>query len=347
MKIPENKFNKLITAILLVIFSVMTGILGFMFVEDYSFSEAFYMTIITVSTVGFGELKPLTENGRMFVSFYIVFNLSIFAYFLSVTSKFLFEGELINLYQSFLSSREMNALKNHVIVCGCGRNGHRACLEMMKEGVDFIVIDMSRDTLETRFGDKFSTINFLIGDATQEETLKKAGIDRAKALIAAVPQDATNVFIALTARDLNSKIKIIARAMNQSTESKLKRAGANYVVMPDNIGGHYMYLMVNKPHVVDFLDMMNGIGDIKLELEEIGYYEFKEEFRNKSVKDLDVRTISRVTFIGYKNKETGFEFNPNSSVYLNEGEFFIVLGTHEDLKQFKEHFTLKPKTNRV
>ena len=334
-----KNINQLITAFILVFFSLIIGMTGFSMLEGYSLMESFYMTAITISTVGFGEIRPLSEEGRLFVSVYIIFNISAFAYFLSVSSKFLFEGELRNIFKSIISDREMQALTNHVIICGCGRNGFRAAEELMKDKVDFVIVDMNKDIIEKRFGDSINQINYLIGDATEEETLSKAGIERARALIAAVPKDSTNVFISLTARELNRSIKIIARATQVTTESKLKRAGADYVVMPDNIGGHYMSLLVNKPHVVDFLDMINGVGDIKLELEEIGYSDFKDEFHGKSIRELDVRTvISGVTFIGYMDANGKYTFNPNSATILNENEYFIVLVSSNDLIQFRNYF---------
>ena len=173
----------------------------------------------------------------------------------------------------------------------------------------------------------------------EEDVLKKAGLIRAKAIIAAVPSDSINVFIALSSREINPSIKIIARATKMSSESKLYRAGADNVVMPDIIGGHYMAMIVNKPHVVNFLDMINGIGDIKLTLEEISFNDFNEEFKGKSIAELNVRSVSSVTFVGHKTKQGGYIFNPNSGTILNPEEFFIVLGTAEDLNGFVTHFT--------
>ena len=338
----RDKIKELLTALVLISVSIFVGVMGFMLIEDFAFNDAFYMTVITISTVGFQEVQELTDQGQWFVSFYILFNLAAFAYFLSVISKFLFEGELKNIFRSMLFSQELKSLKNHVIICGCGRNGYKACVELMNDGVDFVVVDQDEAKVRDLFGEKMEEINYFIGDATDEEVLKKTGIDKAKAIIAAVASDAINVFIALSARELNSKINIIARANEISSEGKLYRAGANNVVMPDVIGGHYMALIVNKPHVVNFLEMINGVGDIKLSLEELGKQDFKPEFQGKSIAELNMRAVSAVTVVGYKSLQEGYVFNPKSGTILQEGEFFILLGKDGDLASFKTHFTNLP-----
>lgn len=342
MKVHVNKkFNKLLLALGLSGVSLIVGILGYTIIEHYHFIDALYMTVLTISTVGFREVQPLSEAGRVFTSVYIIFNLSVFAFVISVFTRYFFEGGLKDILSNYMSEREVKKLKDHVIICGYGRNGYRACEEIRKEGIPYVVVDPSPDIIKKRHGEQVE-INVIEGDATHEDVLRHAGIERAKAIIAAVPRDSINVFITLTARELNPSIKIISRAVEPSAESKLYRAGATYVVMPDSIGGHYMASLVSKPHVVEFLDMINGIGQVKLDLEEVAYKDFKTEFQGMSIRDLNARTISSITFIGAKNKEGQFEFNPNSHYVLEPDDLFIVIGSTDHLNKFLDHFTVKP-----
>ena len=333
-------FKSLYLAIALLLFSIFAGIIGFLVLEDYSLVDAFYMTILTISTVGFREVRELSSAGKVFTSFYIIFNLSAFGFFLSVISRFVFEGELKEILYKYLNSRELDKLKDHVIVCGFGRNGFQATAELMKNNIPFVVIDANADIFEKRASeDELSKMNILVGDATNEEVLEKAGIKRARAIIAAVPTDSINVFISLTAREMNSTINVIARATEDSSESKLRRAGANHVIMPDTIGGHYMANMVIRPEVVEFLDMINGIGEIKLSMEEFAYDDLKKDYQDISIKDMQVRQNCGVTILGYKSKEKGFIFNPNSHMVVSDGDVMIMIGSAEDITRFREVYT--------
>ena len=215
--------------------SITTGVSGYMLIENYGLIDAFYMSVITIATVGYGEVEELSQMGRLFTSFYILMNLGIFAFFVSVMTSYLFEGKLRDIFKNYRSGMELSKLNDHVIVCGFGRNGSRACEELVLNGTNFVVIEKSPEVQEN----VSETIQFhmLIGDATKDETLRTAGIAKAKVIIITTPSDAANVFITLTARALNSKIKIISRASQIETEDKLYRAGANEVILPDYMGG--------------------------------------------------------------------------------------------------------------
>lgn len=337
VKIPK-RLEQLVGSIILLLISTVVGVTGFVTIEDYNLREAFYMTILTISTVGFGEVHKLSPEGQIFTSIYIIFNLSIFAYFLSVVSKYLFEGELREILDRYMSSRNINKLKNHVIVCGYGRNGFRACEELRKDNVEFVVIDVSEKVFNERFDDKNNT-HYVIGDASEEKVLQMAGVSKAKALIASMPDDAMNVFVTLTAKELNSDIQIIARASRASSEAKLLRAGANSVVMPDVMGGHHMATLIQRPQVVEFLDMINGVNaEVKLQLEEFTYEELKPIYQGKTIREMDFRSYIGVTVLGYKAEGQDFMFNPISSVKLPPKGVFIILGEIEQLNKFKEKY---------
>lgn len=335
----DKGVKRFVRAIILALISVFVGVLGYCYIESYSLVDAFYMTVITISTVGFTEVQSLSEKGRLFTSFYIIFNLGVIAYIVSVITRFLFEGEFKEVFSSYMTKREVDKLQGHVIICGFGRNGSNAAKELKRDGVPFVVIDSDEKVLQSLVGE-YEKLSVVKGDATEESVLSFAGVERASALIASIPDDANNVFITLTAREMNPNLRIIARANKESSERKLLRAGANSVVMPDAIGGHYMATLVNKPQVVEFLDMINGVGEVKLELEEVHYDDFIDIYRGKNIMELNVRKYCGVTFIGYKSANEEYVFNPNANIKLDKGDVFIMLGKKEEIAAFKNEFLL-------
>lgn len=335
MRFPHG-IRKLVFGILLLFSSILVGSLGYMYFEDYSMLDALYMTLITLSTVGFGTIAPLSDSGKLFTIFLIVVNFSLFAYVLSTITIYIFEGELNRIFKNLIFDREVKKMKDHIIVCGYGRNGSKACEELKNNGQDFVLVEMDPNLFDhVPEKERPQTI---IGDATQDEVLKKAGIDRAKAIITTLPKDADNVFIVLTARELNPNVTIIARASEANTESKLFRAGAHKVVMPDNLGGRHMAQLITKPIVIEFLDVLNGVGDSKMELEEFSYEQFDSEYQGLSLKDLDIRNQTGATIVGFKDNINGLAFNPSADLVIGPGDTLIVLGTQTRIDQFKKYY---------
>ena len=333
----RHSLKRLIVAIMLLVVSTIAGIIGYMLLEGYSTTEAFYMTVITLATVGFQEVRPLSEIGRIFTSFYIIFNLGIAAYVVSVFTTYLFEGELHRIFQNLITNREVNRMKDHIILCGLGRNGLKAAEELHKSGRKFVILDNDPDVINSFNNDK--RYQFLLGDATVDDVLLNAGIERAGTIITTLPKDADNVFISLTARELNPAIYIIARASDEKTEKKLYRAGASRVVLPDALGGIHMAHLVTKPYVIEFLDMLTGVGQHKLSLEELRYKELKPQYKNKTVRELDIRNKTGATVIAIKDNARGFIFNPNPQDILGEDDILIILGSEGDLKRFRHEYT--------
>ncbi len=331
--------KKFVIAIFLMVASILTGVIGFMTIEkDYTLSEAFYMTIITISTVGYAEIKPLSEGGRLFVSFYILTNLAFFAYLVSLFTRYIFEGELNKIYSRIMIGRELKQLKNHIILCGFGRNGRRAALELKNSRKKFVIIENNEAVLE-RFPDAKKNYSFVIGDATQDEVLKDAGIERATDIITTLPSDSNNVFITLTAKELNPSIKIISRASDENVEKKLIRAGAHHIVMPDALGGFHMAHIITKPFIVEFVEMLSGFGDSEYMLDEISFYEMKSEYRDKSIAELDIRKETAVTVFGYRDNERGLIFNPSPQIRIRKDAVLIIMGHESALRAFKQRYT--------
>ncbi|MFM7015650.1 MAG: potassium channel family protein [Bacteroidota bacterium] len=328
MAVNHNRFLKNIRiAVLLVSSAMVIGISGFMLIEGYTFSEAFYSTIIILSTVGLGMVRQLSEGGRWFVSGLIVISIGIFAYGISTLTTYIMEGELQRFYKNKKATKMIDKLSNHVIVCGYGRNGKQACDQLTSHGQKFVVIENGENALnELKEQDDFL---FIEGDATRDETLIESGISKAQAIITALPNDAANVFVVLTARELNPKLKIISRASEDTSEGKLRRAGADNVIMPDKIGGTHMATLVTRPDVLEFIDYITGT--INIRLEEIHCSKLKDQYKNKSIRELEVRNKSGANIIGFKNKEGVYKINPDPDTIMDHDSKVFVLGTQEQI----------------
>lgn len=322
-------------AVLLLLSSVVIGILGFSYIEGYPLLDAFYMATITLSTVGFQEVQPLSANGKLFTALYIVLNFGIIAYVVSALTTYVFEGEWRRMYKKFLTRREVKKLKNHVIVCGYGRNGSKACEELEKSDRNFVVIENDSKIIEGISIN--SNIQVIAGDATQDDSLHKARIEKAHSIITTLPGDSDNVFITLTARELNPNINIIARATNENAEKKLYRAGVNSVVMPDTLGGLHMAYLVTRPSVIEFLDILSGVGPKQLQLEEFKFSQFKDQYKNKSIGELNIRRDIGVTVVGIKKGGHNFTFDPGADMIISEDDVLIVLGKQEDITKFSKY----------
>lgn len=337
--IPHG-FIPIIKAFSLLTLSIVVGISGYKLIEDFTLLESFYMTVITLSTVGFKEVKELSDSGRLFTGFYIILNLGIFAYVVSVITTYLFEGEINKIYKNLMIGREVKKMKDHIIVCGFGRNGQKACEELLRHKRKFVLVEMDDELIAS--SSEINKYQLIRGNATLDETLIDAGIQRARCVITTLPRDSDNVFISLTAKELNPEIFVIARASEENSSNKLHRAGADKVVMPDALGGVHMAQLVIKPYVIEFLDLLNGVGDIeneeKLILEDFSFKELKEESRNKTLKELNVRNRTGAFIMAIKNGNSGFKFNPGPEIILKEKEILIVLGNQNSINTFKKTF---------
>ena len=320
---------------LLILLSLwVIGTIGYVFIEDYSWFDAFYMTIITVATVGYQEVHPLSVEGKLFTAFLIITSFGTFAYAVSSITKFVIDGE----FNEFFKNRKLNAtidrISDHVIICGYGRNGRQAAQVLKKHHKRFVVIENSA-TLTATLNHKFSEL-VITGDSTQDEVLLKAGIMRAKAIITTLPVDADNLFIVLTARNLNKNITIISRASEDNSDTKLKIAGANNVIMPDRVGGAHMASLVMKPDVMEFIDHITAEGGNNISLEEISLERIPDELKNKTLKDLEIRNRSGANIIGYKTAMGEYIINPSADTRIIPDSKLFVLGTPEQISALKK-----------
>lgn len=320
---------------LLILLSVwVVGTIGYIIIDDYTFFDAFYMTVITVATVGYGEVAPLSHAGKLFTAFLIITSFGTFAYAVSSITKFVIDGE----FNEFFKNRKLNAtidkISDHVIICGYGRNGRQAAQVLKKHHKRFVVIENSA-TLTATLNHKFSEL-VITGDSTQDEVLIKAGILRARAIITTLPVDADNLFIVLSARNLNKNLTIISRASEDNSDTKLKIAGANNVIMPDRVGGAHMASLVMKPDVMEFIDHITAEGGDNISLEEISFERIPDELKNKTLKDLEIRNRSGANIIGYKTAKGEYIINPSADTLVIPDSKLFVLGTPEQIAALKK-----------
>jgi voltage-gated potassium channel len=325
-----RRFNSSLLALMGVL---IFGIIGYMIIEGYTFAEAFYMEIITISTVGYGEVKNLSEAGRIFTSILIVLNMGVAAYAISTVTSFILDGELQKYLKDYRVYQKIQELRDHTIICGFGRHGQEITQEFIKNNVPFVVIENNEDKIrEMRLQDDFL---FLNGDATHDQILKEAGIATAKSLIVTTGEDAENVFITLSARQLNHRLNIISRAVDKITEKKLKRAGADQVVIPERLGGFYMATLVRKPEVVEFFTLISNMGSAQIQFEEIETDSIGYEHLGKSIKSLNIRGRTGVNVIGLRDSDGNYTINPSPESIIQSGMRIIVLGDEQQVQTFK------------
>ncbi len=327
-----STFLSIQIAIALFITELLVGTLGFMLIEHYTVLEAFYMTVITVATVGYTEVRPLDTGGKLFVSIFIMLNIGTFAYILAAFTYYVVEGEIFKNMHTNWIAENIKHLSNHVILCGYGRYGKEIAAHLQKAKIPFVVIDNDTEEIEA-IQKSEAKILYVQDDATHDEALQTAGIQRARALISALPDDINNVYTVLTARQLNKRIIIISRVASQKSEKKLKLAGANEVVMPEQIGGFYMATLITKPGAVGFFSFITNEYESDIGFEEIKYESAPFRCQNKSIQELHLRRETGVNIIGFKTTTGKYIVNPGPETVLVPNSSFIVLGDHVQLEK--------------
>ena len=296
------------------------------------------MTVITVSTVGFGEVEPLSDGGKLFTSGLILSSLVVLGYFVSILTQNLVHSQLSFFYTGRSKYRRQNKMENHVIVVGYGRNGKQVVEELSSMGTEVIVIDQNHEIVINNMG---KPVRFIEGDATDDEVFIKANIKYAKSLISTLPNDADNLFVVLTARSLKHDLKIISRASSDSTEKKLRMAGVDSVVMPERVGGAHMATLVTKPDIVEFLDHLTLHSNTPTQLMEIMCSDLPSDLLNKPISEIGIRRKSGANIIGFKTVTGDVIVNPTPETRLLQNSKLFVLGTVEQIEHMKELFENK------
>ncbi len=325
-------FFSLIVSSVLLLAVFALGILGYMHVEGWTFFDSLYQVIITLSTVGFQEVNPMTAEGRVLTMVLIVGGVGGFAYLIGSFTQVLIEGRIQQIWEKRRVQKTIDRLQNHIIICGFGRIGSVVAREIIREGHAVVVIE-SKEEVVRELEEK--GILHIAGDATADETLLAAGLHRAKSLVTALHQEAANVYVTLTARQLNHTVAIVARADHPSHIARLERAGADQVLIPHLYGGVRMAQSVLRPTVTNFLDMAARGGSVDLQMEEL-LVRADSEIVNKNLIEAEIRPRFNLIVIGIKKASGDMIFNPQPQSVLEADDTMILVGKKENLDHLRE-----------
>jgi voltage-gated potassium channel len=322
--------HRLLYALLAIAGAMTLGTLGFHFIEGGEWRDAIYFAAQTVTTVGYGDVTPKTRSGHIFATVFMLVGVGTVLYSLTSLVQSIVQSELVAAFGLRRRHREMNKLHNHFIICGAGRVGAHIVRDIERAGEPFVVIETD--------GAKVAHLvergcHVLIRDATLEETLRDAGVERARGLAACLPNDADNVYVVLTARDLNRNLHIVARAAEEQAESKLIRAGANRVVAPTIMGGRRMAVAMMKPAVDDFMDSITA-EELDLNFEEVEVAG-ASKLVGRKLRFTNIRSELDIVIVSIRHRNGETFFNPTGDAILEEGDMLIAIGRAESLLRLK------------
>lgn len=325
-RLLAGNHRRILFALLAVAIAIGFGAAGFYLIEGWSLLDSLYVAAQTVTTVGYGDLTPATRNGRVFSTIFMLAGVGVVLYALTTTVQAIVQSELVATFGQRRQSRKMSKLRNHFIICGAGRVGSHLVRGLLGSGETFIVIerDPQRVAELTDLG-----VMVLIRDATLEESLREAGVEYARGLAACLPDDADNVYVVLTARDLNPLMHIVARAAEEQAEPKLIRAGANRVVAPTIIGGHRMAMALTKPAVDDFIGSITA-NKLELAFEQLEV-EPSSNLVGQKLSETNIRSELDIVVVSIRRSDGHILFNPSGDAIVKSGDILIAIGHAESL----------------
>ena len=304
----EDK-KKLSTIVSIILSLLLFGVVGYKFLLDVSLLDALYMTVITISTVGYAEVAEMDVEAKIFSIFLIFISLGTVGYLFSSIVSSLLEGDLKLAWRKKKMDKEIEKLKDHYIICGAGETGLNAIKQFQKSDVPFVVIEKDGPKVNELVEEGVFVIH---GDSTHEPILEKAKVSDAKGMLSTLAKDADNVYTVLTARSMNNDLYIVSRAIEANADEKLRRAGANNTISPNEIGGSRMAALMLKPTVISFLDVMTHAGDVVLDLENVTV-EKDSTIKNKTLRDIKIPEKTGLIVLAIRNKEDdSWIFNPSS-----------------------------------
>lgn len=330
--------SRIYTALVLLLVLLLIGVFGYRMISSYSWIDALYMTVITMATVGFGEVVPLDDQSKLFTIFLILTSVIVVGYALTIITEYILSKNNTEELKHKKMQKKIDCFKNHVIVCGYGRNGKQSVRKLAAYGKEFVVIDKNKE-LEERL--QLDGVPYVIGNANEDEVLEQAGVDRASNFISALPNDADNLFVVLSARQINKSMNIISRASQESSYKKLKFAGANNVILPDKIGGDHMASLVVVPGLMEFVDNLSIVGKSNVNIEEVAVEKLLKVKEDTTMRDLDLRKKTGCSIIGYKNEEGEYTVNPEVDMLMRVNSKIIVLGRPEQVKKLKTVYNIE------
>jgi len=327
--------NRLILIAAALLLIVLGGTVGFVVVEQYSWFDAFYMTLITVSTVGYAEVHPLSHAGRVFNSFLIFFGVTIMLLAVGGMTQVIIELELNQYFEKRRSKKMIDSLHDHYIVCGFGRVGRGAAAELRRAGVPFLIVDNNEERVENAI---HAGMLAVLADATIDETLRDAGIMRAKGLIATLQSDADNLFVILSAKALKPTLLVSTRIATEQTENKMRLAGADYVFAPYDMTGNRMAQVMLKPHVFQFIDFTTKSIGLNVGIEQLRVPQ-SSGLASKSLEELQIRKEMGVIVLAIRKSDGQMLFNPPADAAIDGGDYLIVMGESTDLRRLEQVLT--------
>jgi len=328
-------YRRLAIIILLIIAVIAGGTIGYRIIQGWSLIECFYMTMITISTVGFKEVAPLSGVGKIFTIILILSGLAVITSGASLIFSAIFEGTFGEIMRRQRMEKKLAKIKGHFIICGLGVVGEDVINEFIRAKAPFVVIEKNEDVL-TLLLKEFPEIIYVIGDATDDETLKKARIDEAKGVIAVLGSDADNLYICLTARSLNQNLRIIARAIESEAIDKLKKAGADYVFSPEKIGGVRLAAAALKPTVTSFLDTVLKGEYLNLVLDEVKVQK-NSSITDRTLRETNISKDIGIIIVAIKSTAMNkLTFNPSSDTTIHQGDILISFGTPDQISQLRK-----------
>jgi voltage-gated potassium channel len=323
--------SRLVYAVIAIFLAIAIGATGFHFIEGFTLLDSVYLATETVTTVGYGDLAPKTEMGRVFAIFFMLIGGGTVLYALTTLVQTIFQAEFVAMLDSRRKIREMEKLHDHYIVCGAGRVGKRIIVSLQKQKIPYVVIEREERKVAPVAHDAEYVI---IGDATLEDTLNRAGVHRAKGLATCLADDAANVYVVLTARGMNGHMHIVARAVEEEAEPKLIRAGANRVVAPTIIGSQSMARALLKPAIADFMDSIVA-ETLDLVFEEVAV-KHGSEYIGKPLKDTNIRSELNLVIVAIRRKSGEMIFQPAGEDFIEDGDLLIVIGRAESVAKLLE-----------
>ena len=312
-------------AILLTV--LVVGVLGYMVIEGWGFFDSLYMTVITVGTVGFREIHPLSRAGEAFTMFMILTGVAALGFALAQFIEFLLEGHVLGFLEGRRMEKRIASMSGHTIIAGAGRVGTVVARSLAEEGAEFVVVDIAADASEFASEQGWA---FVLGDAAEEGVLEEAGIAHAGSIVTALSADAENLFVTVTARSLNADIFIVARSSHETTEAKLVKAGANRTITPNVIGGRRMASMVLHPTVSDYLDIVTSGEGVEFRLQEV-LLSAGSSFVGASLADSRIRERTGAQVVAVLHADGRVDANPSANTVLEVGERLVVLGTPDQV----------------
>jgi voltage-gated potassium channel len=328
----KNQRRRFTYLLLVIVVVILLGALGFHFIEGWSFANSLYVAVQTVTTVGYGDVAPESRGGRAFATIFMLAGVGTVLYALTTTVQAVVESEVLATLGMRRRYREMKRLENHFIICGAGRVGARIIREMQRAGTRFVAIERDAPKIAHLIA---AGAHVIVGDATLEETLKDAGVERARGLAACLPDDADNLYVVLIARDLNHALHIVARAVEEQAEPKLIRAGANRVVAPTIIGSHRMAQALIKPAVADFMDSMAAESlDLGFEQVEVAP---SSVYVGKQLKQLNISSELDTVVVAIRKQNGEVRYHPSGETIVEANDILIVIGRTASLTELNKH----------